>query len=286
MPSSFAARLEAGFQKYGQLCVGIDAHESLLNDWGLPDSVDGLRTFAFTVLESCIATVAVIKPQVSFFERFGSKGFAVLEDLAESAAQSDIQVIMDAKRGDIGSTMQGYFDAWLGATAPFICDALTVSPYLGFDSLSEVMSQALERSKGLFVLAATSNPEARELQRAKVGDQTVAAEILSRLDAINKISSNAKESMGSIGAVVGATLNLNSVGISSLYSDSSAQTPILAPGFGSQGAQLSDIAGIFGKSTSRVIASVSRSVLEAGPNSLANSIAKAKSELMAGVTNV
>lgn len=282
MPSSFAARLESGFEKYGQLCVGVDAHEALLSDWGLSDSVDSLHTFAFTVLEASVGRVAVIKPQVSFFERFGSRGFRVLEDFAETAAQSDIQVIMDAKRGDIGSTMQGYFDAWLGENAPFISDALTVSPYLGVDSLSAFMSQAIERSKGLFVLAATSNPEASQLQRAKVGDHTLAAEIISRLDAINSVSSHAKERMGSIGAVVGATLNLNAVGLSKLFSDESSRTPILAPGFGAQGAQLAELSDVFGESSHRVIASVSRSVLEAGPKQLARAIDSAKTELQSG----
>lgn len=285
MPTSFAARLESGFEKYGQLCVGVDAHEALLRDWGLDDSVDGLRTFAFTVLEASVGRVAAIKPQVSFFERFGARGFSVLEDFAEVAAQSDIQVIMDAKRGDIGSTMQGYFDAWLGESAPFICDALTVSPYLGVDSLSEFMSQAIERSKGLFVLAATSNPEAKELQRAKLADHTLAAEILSRINAVNEISSHAKERMGSIGAVVGATLNFNSVGISGLFDDKSSRTPILAPGFGAQGANLSDLSDVFGQSAHRVLASVSRSVLEVGPTSISKSIDAAKEQLAAGLNH-
>lgn len=285
MPTSFAARLESGFEKYGQLCVGVDAHEALLRDWGLDDSVDGLRTFAFTVLEASVGRVAAIKPQVSFFERFGARGFSVLEDFAEVAAQSDIQVIMDAKRGDIGSTMQGYFDAWLGENAPFVCDALTVSPYLGVDSLSEFMSQAIERSKGLFVLAATSNPEAKELQRAKVADHTLAAEILSRINAINEISSHAKERMGSIGAVVGATLNFNTVGISNLFDDNLSRTPILAPGFGAQGANLSDLSDVFGQSAHRVLASVSRSVLEVGPNSISKAIDAAKEQLAAGLNH-
>lgn len=285
MPTSFAARLESGFEKYGQVCVGVDAHEALLRDWGLDDSVDGLRTFAFTVLEASVGRVAAIKPQVSFFERFGARGFSVLEDFAEVAAQSDIQVIMDAKRGDIGSTMQGYFDAWLGENAPFVCDALTVSPYLGVDSLSEFMSQAIERSKGLFVLAATSNPEAKELQRAKVADHTLAAEILSRINAINEISSHAKERMGSIGAVVGATLNFNTVGISNLFDDNLSRTPILAPGFGAQGANLSDLSDVFGQSAHRVLASVSRSVLEVGPNSISKAIDAAKEQLAAGLNH-
>jgi orotidine-5'-phosphate decarboxylase len=148
------------------------------------------------------------------------------------------------------------------------------------------MSQAIERSKGLFVLAATSNPEAKELQRAKIGEHSLAAEVLSRIDAINDVSSHAKERMGSIGAVVGATLNLNSVGIAGLFEDGSSRTPILAPGFGAQGALLSGLTDVFGKSAPRVLASVSRSVLEVGPKSISKAIDSAKSQLAAGLKHV
>ena len=89
MPSSFSSRLSRNFESYGQLCVGIDPHAALLDDWGLGDNVDGLRTFAMKVLEASVGRVGVIKPQVSFFERFGAKGFAVLEELASAAAATD-----------------------------------------------------------------------------------------------------------------------------------------------------------------------------------------------------
>ena len=285
MPSSFGSRLQKGFDKYGQLCVGIDPHASLLEEWALEDTVEGLRSFSFAVLEAAVDRVAVIKPQVSFFERHGSKGFEVLEQLALRAAETDIQVIMDAKRGDIGSTMDGYFDAWLGKTAPFVCDALTVSPYLGFDSLQTVMSEALERGKGLFVLAATSNPEGKQVQRAKNGESSVAAEIYASLEAANRVSADANARVGSFGAVVGATLNLSAFGLASIQSDASQLTPLLAPGFGAQGAQLSDAGDLFGASANRVLASVSRSVLSAGALQIANAIDAAKAELAAGLNH-
>lgn len=285
MPSSFGSRLQKGFEKYGQLCVGIDPHAALLEEWALEDTVEGLRSFSFAVLEAAVDRVAVIKPQVSFFERHGSKGFEVLEQLALRAAESDIQVIMDAKRGDIGSTMDGYFDAWLGKTAPFVCDALTVSPYLGFDSLQTVMSEALERGKGLFILAATSNPEGKQVQRAKNGETSVAAEIYAALEAANRVSADANARVGSFGAVVGATLNLSAFGLASIQSDASQLTPLLAPGFGAQGAQLSDAGDLFGASANRVLASVSRSVLSAGGLQIANAIDAAKAELAAGLNH-
>ena len=285
MPTSFASRLESGFEKYGQLCVGIDPHASLLADWGLSDDADGLRSFALTVLDASVGRVAAIKPQVSFFERHGSKGFEVLELLATRAAETDIQVIMDAKRGDIGTTMDGYFDAWLSKTAPFVCDALTVSPYLGFDSLAEVLSAALENKKGLFVLAATSNPEGKEVQRAKFANRTVAADIWHSLEKVNKVNAKPSAKLGSFGAVVGATLNLSAYGLGEIQSEANQLTPILAPGFGAQGAELDDVADLFGESSGRVLASVSRSVLSAGAGGIATAIEQARRQLAAGLNH-
>lgn len=285
MPTSFSSRLRRNFDLYGQLCVGIDPHASLLEDWNLSDSVDGLRTFAFTVLETAVGRVGVIKPQVSFFERFGAKGFAVLEDLASAAAETDLQVIMDAKRGDIGSTMDGYFDAWLSRSAPFVCDALTVSPYLGFDSLNNVFSAALENGKGLFILAATSNPEGKTVQKAMLNERTLAADIMDRLERINRVNLDASSAIGNFGAVVGATLNLQAAGLGSIYEDASASTPILAPGFGAQGAELSECSQLFGSAAKRVLASVSRSVLAAGPSGIASAIDSANQQLQVGLSH-
>ena len=280
MPASFGQQLERAFATYGQLCVGIDPHASLLDDWGLSDDVEGLDTFANKVLDACVGTVGIIKPQVSFFERHGSAGFAVLERLAQRAAETDLIVIMDAKRGDIGSTMDGYFDAWLGKAAPFMCSALTVSPYLGFDSLRDVMSNSLERGKGLFVLAATSNPEGKSLQTASVvGGSTLAADIWRRLGKVNSVTSASGSSLGSFGAVVGATLDLRSFDLRLNHGDGQALTPILSPGFGAQGAELSDAKRLFGSSARQVIASVSRSVLSAGSNGISNAIQVSVQEL-------
>lgn len=283
LPTSFASRLQGSFDRYGQLCIGVDPHQSLLHDWGLDDSAQGLQTFAFSVLDAAVGRAAAIKPQVSFFERHGSRGFAVLESFAERAATADIQVIMDAKRGDIGSTMDGYFDAWLSKTAPFVCDALTVSPYLGFDSLNEVMSGALENGKGLFVLAATSNPEGKSTQRAKFEEQTIAANIWNKLESVNQINADPNAMLGSFGAVVGATLNLHAFGLSSIQIEQSLITPILAPGFGAQGAMLVEARELFGNSANRVLASVSRSILNAGVSQIGNAIDQANAELAAGL---
>ena len=285
MPNSFGTRIEQAFAKYGQLCVGVDPHAQLLEEWGLPETVEGLKSFSLAVLEASIGRVGFIKPQVAFFEKFGAKGFAVLEQFAELAAAEDILVIMDAKRGDIGSTMTGYFDAWLGKEAPFICDALTVSPFLGVGSMAEVMSESLERGKGLFVLAATSNVEGKTVQRARVGDNTLSQDILRQLEDINSVSTSAGSVMGSFGAVVGATQNLSASGLSVIQTEAELTTPILAPGFGAQGAALADARDLFQDGASRVIASVSRSVLTAGATGLQAAIDAAKLELSNGLNH-
>lgn len=285
MPSSFGTRIEQAFAKYGQLCVGVDPHAQLLEEWGLPETVEGLRSFSLAALEASIGRVGFIKPQVAFFEKFGAKGFAVLEQFAELAAAEDILVIMDAKRGDIGSTMTGYFEAWLGKEAPFICDALTVSPFLGVGSLAEVMSECLERGKGLFVLAATSNVEGKTVQRARVGDNTLSQDILRQLEDINSVSTSAGSLIGSFGAVVGATQNLSASGLSVIQTEAELTTPILAPGFGAQGAALADARDLFQAGASRVIASVSRSVLTSGAIGLTAAIDAAKLELLNGLNH-
>lgn len=284
MSNTFGAKLEVAFEKYGQLCVGIDPHEQLLLDWNLEVSAEGVREFALRVLDASAGRVGIIKPQVSFFERFGSRGFAALEELAEKAQGTDLVVIMDAKRGDIGTTMAAYYEAWLGKHAAIPCSALTVSPYLGFDSLKQVMAETSERGKGLFVLAATSNPEGASLQKSQIGGHTLAADIWSRLGEINEITAGPNDRLGSFGAVLGATLNLNSFGLGSIQTARpSVATPILAPGFGAQGAELSDLGRLFGESSDSVIASVSRSILQAGPNGIEMAIDAAKAELLTGL---
>ena len=186
LPVSFGSQLVRTFEQFGHLCVGIDPHPHLLEAWGLGDTSDSLLTFGKTVIDACQGEIGIIKPQVAFFERHGSKGFAVLEELSEYAASAKLLVIMDAKRGDIGTTMDGYFDAWLGKAAPYFADALTVSPFLGFDSLLPTLSEAHERGKGVFMLAATSNEEAKELQSSTFDGNTVAGTIWNKLNAANR----------------------------------------------------------------------------------------------------
>lgn len=170
----------------GPLCVGIDPHASLLAEWGLGDDIAGLERFSRTVVEALADRVAVLKPQSAFFERFGSRGLAVLEKSVQEARAAGALVVMDAKRGDIGSTMAAYAEAFLRPEAPLFSDALTVSPYLGYGSLSPAVALARESGAELFVLALTSNPEGGEVQHAVRADgRTVGATMLAHLAAEN-----------------------------------------------------------------------------------------------------
>ncbi|WP_373316958.1 orotidine-5'-phosphate decarboxylase [Streptomyces sulfonofaciens] len=241
----------------GPLCVGIDPHASLLADWGLGDDIGGLERFSRAVVDALADRVAVLKPQSAFFERFGSRGIAVLEKTVEEARAAGALVLMDAKRGDIGSTMSAYAETFLRKDAPLFADALTVSPYLGYGSLRPAVDLARQSGCGLFVLALTSNPEGAEIQHAVRSDgSTVAATVLARLAAENA----GADPLGSFGAVVGATL-----GDLSAY-DLGINGPLLAPGIGAQGATPRDLPEVFGAAVRNVVPNVSRGVLRAGPD--------------------
>ncbi|WP_432137536.1 MULTISPECIES: orotidine-5'-phosphate decarboxylase [unclassified Streptomyces] len=259
----FGARLRRAMDERGPLCVGIDPHASLLAQWGLDDDVAGLERFSRTVVEALADRVAVLKPQSAFFERFGSRGVAVLEESVAQARSAGALVVMDAKRGDIGSTMAAYAEAFLREDAPLFSDALTVSPYLGYGSLAPAVSLARETGAGLFVLALTSNPEGGEVQHAVRGDDRggpdVGATVLRHLAAEN----GDDRPLGSFGAVVGATL-----GDLSSY-DLDINGPLLAPGIGAQGATAADLPRVFGAAVRNVVPNVSRGVLRHGPDVVA-----------------
>ncbi|WP_320785126.1 orotidine-5'-phosphate decarboxylase [Streptomyces sp. CRN 30] len=257
MTEPFGARLRRAMDQRGPLCVGIDPHASLLAEWGLSDDVAGLERFSRTVVEAVADRVAVLKPQSAFFERFGSRGVAVLEKSVAEAREAGALVVMDAKRGDIGSTMAAYAESFLHRDAPLFSDALTVSPYLGYGSLKPAVDTARENGAGLFVLALTSNPEGAEVQHAVRADgRSVGATMLARLAAENE----GEEPLGSFGAVVGATL-----GDLSSY-DLEIGGPLLAPGIGAQGATPADLPGVFGTAVRNVVPNVSRGVLRHGPD--------------------
>lgn len=273
----FGDRLHTAFEQYGHLCVGIDPHPFLLNEWEFDDTSTSLREFSLRVIDACVGYVGIIKPQVAFYERHGAAGMEALEYVIRRAREAGLIVISDCKRGDIGSTMEAYAQAWLTPGWNLESDAITVSPYLGSGALAQTVDYALSNNKGVFILAATSNPEAAVLQTSVVTQgshqgKTVAAAILSDV-ATWSTEANPKNS---VGAVLGATLDLPSLGI---QPDNYPALPVLAPGFGFQGARVEDAGRLFGSLATNLIVSETRSVLSAGREGIYDSVKRRAGEV-------
>ena len=291
MTRSFGQRLHTTIEQRGRLCVGIDPHGFLLDAWGLPRTAAGLREFGLRVVDAASATIGIVKPQVAFFEVFGSAGFTALEDVLAAAREAGLLVIADAKRGDIGSSVDAYGEAWLTPGSPLEADAVTLAAYAGTGSLSGVFDFAERHGKGAFVLAATSNPESLSVQTARVaagehGDLTVAGLVATEIDEWNRQQAIARDgdgetpALGSIGVVLGATKNLLDYGVDvHSLADGSPLMPVLAPGFGHQGALFDDIGSIYGPLAAGTIVSASRSALSAGPSALADTLAEQAGQL-------
>ena len=275
MTAPFGERLADAVATRGPLCVGIDPHPSLLEKWGLTGTPDGLARFTDTVVDALAGTVAVLKPQLAFYERHGSRGLAVLEEAVPRARAAGALVLLDAKRGDIGSTMAAYGD-YLRPEHPLAVDAMTVSPYLGPGSLQPAVDTARLHGGGLFVLARTSNPDAGTLQHAMAGERSVAQVVvdtvrgwntpgwvvgdpLPDIAAVRDLAGRFGPTTGSFGVVVGATLRDLDVDLDGLGG------PVLAPGLGAQGGFPADLRRLFGTGTA-VVPTVSRDVLGAGPD--------------------
>lgn len=281
----FGARLRAAMAERGPLCAGIDPHGALLSGWGLPVSVAGLERFAMTCVEAFVGQVAAVKPQSAFFEAFGSAGVAVLERATAELTSAGTLVILDVKRGDIGSTMEAYAEAFLGPDAVAPPDAITVSPYLGYGSLRPAIDLAHAHGRGVFVLALTSNPQGAAVQHARSADGTsVAAHVVAGAAADNAAAA-ARGELGGVGLVVGATVGdaVQDLGLDL----AGANGPLLAPGIGAQGAGAEDLRRVFGAALPQVLAASSREILLAGPDGAAlraraRDTAEQLSELLGG----
>ncbi len=264
---TFGERLHSAVRARGPLCVGIDPHAALLDRWGLGDDVAGLDRFARTVVDALADRVAVFKPQSAFFERFGSRGIGVLESTIRQLREAGAIVLLDVKRGDIGSTMAAYADAYLDPARPLCADAITVSPYLGVGSLQPTFDAAARHGGGVFVLALTSNPEGPDVQHARTASGKTVGQYV--IDEISQLNAGV-EPLGSIGLVVGATIGETGHDLSAVNG------PLLAPGLGAQGGTPENLRKIFGKSLRNVLPSYSREVLGAGPEIASLQVAAAR----------
>ena len=273
----FGERLAATFASSGALCLGIDPHPFLLDSWGLDDTPDGVRELALRAVDAAEATIGIVKPQAAFFERHGSRGYAVLEEVVAAARAAGLLVIVDVKRGDVGSTVEAYGQAWLTPGSPLEVDAMTVVAYQGVGSLVAPIELARHWGKGLFILAATSNPEAFPIQTAvlaggELAGRTVAASIVAEVDALNSTSTT----LGSMGVVVGATVDRADY---ALGPGALTRTPILAPGFGEQGATVGDVRAIYGELAGNAVVNVGRSILRAGADGIQSRLRATADEL-------
>ncbi|GAB3944003.1 orotidine-5'-phosphate decarboxylase [Corynebacterium tapiri] len=250
---NFQSRLNRAVSQHGRLCVGIDPHESLLKAWGLEYNARGVGEFSRRCVEAFAGHAALVKPQVAFYERFGSQGIAELEKTLADLRDAGTLTLSDAKRGDIGSTMAGYAQAWLDDSSPLRADSVTISPYLGVGACEPVFKAAADNSAGVFLLAATSNSEAPAIQRATTAEGSSLAQHI--VDECGR--RNAEGTSGTLGVVVGATVIhppvLDDLG-----------GPVLMPGVGAQGATAQDVERIAGKALA--LPNVSRAILSAGPN--------------------
>jgi orotidine-5'-phosphate decarboxylase len=248
---------------HGPFCAGLDPHRGLVEQWGLAYSLAGLERFALTCVEAYAGHVAVVKPQSAFFEVFGSGGIRVLERVLGDLRKAGTLTLLDVKRGDIGSTMHAYADAYLGKDSDLRADAVTVSPFLGYASLRPALDLAEETGAGVFVLALTSNPEGYEVQHAVRDARSVAASVVDGVAADNSAAAGRGE-LGSVGLVIGATVGdaVSDLGIDLV----AANTPVLAPGLGAQGGTVEALRRTFGDALPQVLASSSREVLGAGPD--------------------
>jgi orotidine-5'-phosphate decarboxylase len=257
--TGFGARLAEAKASRGPLCLGIDPHPELLRAWDLPATADGLAAFCDACVEA-FAGFAVVKPQVAFFEAYGSAGYAVLERTIGALRSAGVLVLADAKRGDIGTTMAAYAAAW-ASDSPLASDAVTASPYLGFGSLRPLLEAAAAHDRGVFVLAATSNPEGATVQRATFDGRTVAQLVIDQAALVNREANRSVDPAepGSVGVVLGATV-FQPPDVSGLGG------PVLVPGVGVQGGRPEALAGLGGALPGQLLPAVAREVLRAGPD--------------------
>jgi len=256
---TFAARFAEVRSDLGPLVWGLDPSGGLLQAWGLGDDPGGLDRFADIVLEAAVGTVGLVKPQSAFFERHGWQGIRTLTRLMADARSAGLLVILDVKRGDVGSTNDAYAEAYLDVGAPLEADAITVHPYLGLAAMGAYVSRAHKAGSCLLVVTRASNPEGLAVQSARDGSgRQVDEALLAEISELNRTLAPGR--IGPVGAVVAP------VRIEPELDLAGAQALFLAPGVGAQGATPRDVAQVFATCPDRVMPASSRSLLLPGPD--------------------
>jgi orotidine-5'-phosphate decarboxylase len=237
---AFADRVTVATRRLGHpLCAGLDPHldrfPPLFRRGGMapeaPETAAAVESFCLAMLDRLAGRVAVVKPQIAFFERLGWRGLQVLERVAAGARERGLLVLLDAKRGDIGSTARGYAEAYLGSEAVLPVDAITANPYLGLDALEPFAKEALETGAGIFVLVKTSNPGSQDFQDRSLGGKPLYERVAESLAGIADRMRGPETGWSSLGAVVGATYPEVHQRLRELL----PRAIFLVPGYGAQG---------------------------------------------------
>lgn len=286
--TDFATRLTEGTRRFGPLCVGIDPHPGMIPEIFGGDTPEGVRNWALAMVEAAADKVVIIKPQVSLFERHGPEGMAALQAVGRAGRAAGLLVLMDAKRGDIGTTAKGYASAYLAPGAPFECDALTVNPYMGLDTLEPYTKLAKAHGKGLIVLVRTSNPGAADFQLLDTGGKPLYVRVA---ESLRPLTERLMSPCGwsNLMMVVGATApeearQVRAVAPNALF---------LVPGYGAQNGRPEDaMAGLMnkGNAVEGGVISASRSIsfppaaagagsIDAWQAAIASAIEAARAEL-------
>lgn len=266
-PVHFADKLQAAVQsKKTPLIVGLDPRLERIPPPLRPDKapVDGqtaahlYQSFCCRIIDVVANLVPAVKPQAAFFEALGPHGTMALAEVAEYASDAGLLVIMDAKRGDIGSTAKAYAQAYLSnnSVSPWKSDALTVNPYLGNDTLQPFVQQAQSSGSGLYVLVKTSNPGSDWIQGVSEDGNTIHERVADHVQELSK-SNIGSSGYGFVGAVVGATWpeQLNEL------RNRMPNVPFLVPGFGAQGGTAKDVAGAFDEQGNGAVVNSSRGII-------------------------
>jgi orotidine-5'-phosphate decarboxylase len=241
----FADRVVLRLRELGHpLCLGLDPHldriPSLFRRGDMKpaadDTSEAVGDYLVAVLERASGRVAVVKPQIAFFEQLGWRGMRMLERVVLRAREMGFVVLLDAKRGDIGSTAEGYALAYLDCDSPTPADAITLNAYLGLDTLAPFVSRAERRGRGLFVLVKTSNPGSGDLQDRELDGAPLYASVATTLAPLAEKLVGPKTGWSSLGVVVGGTYP----GEASVVRERLPTSLFLVPGYGAQGGTAAD----------------------------------------------
>jgi orotidine-5'-phosphate decarboxylase len=250
------------------VCVGLDASPTWLERWGLGNDVDGVARMCRALCSSIAGEVAAVKLQVAYFERLGAAGIALLADTVADIRAAGALAVLDVKRGDSADSVAAFAEAFLGDGSTIGADAMTASPYMGVAALGPLFDAAGATGSTVFVLVATSNHQAEEVQGARLSDgRTVPQAVADRLGAFAHARAgrtDAPDSLGAAGAI-GAVVAAPSVVAHDLVSRL-PHAPILAPGLGRAGRSVDEIVAGVSAAADRTLFPVTSGVLKEGPD--------------------